>query len=135
MFHSNNPIGMLALASIHQPIGGHTPALHQHNLALRVAFSAKPNRRLYCQSHVYTTNIDCGNACRQPLPMPILLLAVPGQMPKCSGWRQFRYYYCCWPACWIYCAILSSRCMFQSCLVFPSPSSSSGASPARQASR
>ena len=95
------------LASIHQPIGSHTPALHQHNSALWVAFSAKPNRRLYCQSHVYTTNIDCGNACGQPLPMRNLSLAVPGQMPKCSSWCQFRYdyyyyYYCCWPACWIY---------------------------------
>jgi len=53
MFHSNNPVGILALASIHQPIGGHTPALYQHNSALWVAFSARPNRRLYCQSHVY----------------------------------------------------------------------------------
>jgi hypothetical protein len=32
-------------------------------------------------------------------------LAVPGQMPKCTGWCQFRYYYyyyCCWSDCWIY---------------------------------
>src|ERR671923_1348514 len=69
------------------------------------------------------SNMCFGNACEQPLPMPILLLAVPGQMPKCTGWCQFRYYYyyyCyyCWLVCWIYCAILSSRCMFQSCLVF-----------------
>ena len=49
-----------------------------------------------------SSNIDCGNACRLPLPMPILSLAVPGQMPKCSGWCQFRYCYCCWPVCWIY---------------------------------
>jgi hypothetical protein len=136
-------VGMLtlALASIHQPIGGHTPALHQHNSALWVAFSAKPNRRLYCQSHVYTTNIDCGNACRQPLPMPILLLAVPGQMPKCTGcWCQFVIIIiiiiivASLPAGYIALscrrAVGSSRVWF-----FPSPSSSSGASPARQASR
>jgi hypothetical protein len=37
-------------------------------------------------------NMYFGNACGQPLPMRILSLAVPGQMPKCTGWCQLRYY-------------------------------------------
>jgi hypothetical protein len=31
------------------------------------------------------SNMYFGNACRQPLPVPIFSLAVPGQMPKCTG--------------------------------------------------
>jgi hypothetical protein len=54
---------------------------------------------IYHQKHVFW------KCCGQPLPMRILSLAVPGQMPKCTGWYQFRYYYyyyCCWSDCWIY---------------------------------
>jgi hypothetical protein len=47
----------------------------------------------YITNLMYTIkNMHFGNACGQPVPMPILSLAVPGQMPKCSGWCQFRYY-------------------------------------------